>query len=123
MVPLQILRDWSAFKIDALGLVTLLGADEVDIAVGRLGQNPYTDCLPLLGAYVFASNHFTKAIPGFVEYNIKKGITSSDIPGWFTRWLLSQEVRNNATKFIVSSTDKPRPLSTAFKACAIGISI
>jgi hypothetical protein len=40
------LHTWSPFKIDALGLVTLIGTDEINRAVGRLSVNEVTEFLP-----------------------------------------------------------------------------
>ena len=37
-MPLHSLKEWRPVKIDALGLVTLLGADDVDRKVGTLQQ-------------------------------------------------------------------------------------
>src|SRR5271156_582823 len=45
------LERWAPFRIDALGLVTLLGAERVDQVVGRLAHHRLTSCLPLLGAF------------------------------------------------------------------------
>lgn len=46
------LRSWynvDPFKIDALGLVTLLGAPEVNRHIGKLVRSRYLEYLPLLG--------------------------------------------------------------------------
>ena len=40
---------WRQFPLDALGLVTLIGAEEVNQAVGKLVSSRYTTILPLLG--------------------------------------------------------------------------
>ncbi|KAF8246157.1 hypothetical protein K440DRAFT_685659 [Wilcoxina mikolae CBS 423.85] len=84
------LETWAPFRIDALGLVTMIGASEIDVAVVRLVRNRFTECLPLLGAYIFAGNNFTKPIPGFFLYNISDGIVATDMTGWFARWLLPE---------------------------------
>ena len=98
-LPLHKVKAWSersTFQIDALGLVTLLGAEEVNQSVGHLQRRRYTEYLPLLAAFVVAGNRFTTEQPGFVIYNLTDGITSTELKGWFTRWLMSQNV-NNAT--------------------------
>ena len=95
-LPLAHIRDWKPFTIDALGLVTLLGADEVNQSVGTLQRRRFTEYLPLLAAFVIAGDRFNAEQPGFVLYNLDAGITSTELKGWFTRWLMSQKV-NNAT--------------------------
>lgn len=98
-LPLHSIKQWSkgsTFQIDALGLVTLLGAEEVNQSIGHLQVRRYTEYLPLLAAFVIAGNRFTTEQPGFVIYNLTDGITSTELKGWFTRWLMSQKV-NNAT--------------------------
>ncbi|MCJ1384635.1 hypothetical protein MMC17_007753 [Xylographa soralifera] len=111
MFQITILQDWDPIHIDALGIITLLGADDVSFAFGRLAANRYNSFLPTVGAYVFAANTFTTPIQGFQVYNIDDSIYTSDVPGWFARWLLSQNVKTNATKYIVSYRLKPRGLS------------
>lgn len=85
-------RTWAPFNIDALGIVTLLGASNVQKAVGRLVFSPYAEYLPQLGAYVFADNSFAETVGGFVLYNITDGLMATDLSAWFTRWLLCQEI-------------------------------
>jgi hypothetical protein len=84
---LPILKNWSPFRIDALGLVTLLGVDELNIALGRLVRNRYTEYLPLLGGFIVAQDRIVKPLPGFVVYNITDGVMATDVAGWFSRWL------------------------------------
>jgi hypothetical protein len=104
-MPLEHVRDWKPFQIDALGLVTLLGADEVNQSVGTLQHRRYTEYLPLLAAFVIAGDRFVTEQPGFVLYNLTDGITSTELKGWFTRWLMSQPV-NNATTELKWGTNK-----------------
>jgi hypothetical protein len=96
-MPLSHIRDWKPFQIDALGLVTLLGADEVNQSVGTLQHRHYTEYLPLLAAFVVAGDRFVAEQPGFVLYNLTDGITSTELKGWFTRWLMSQNIDNATT--------------------------
>jgi hypothetical protein len=95
-MPLAHIKNWKPFQIDALGLVTLLGADEVNQSVGTLQHRRFTEYLPLLAAFVIAGDRFVTEQPGFVLYNLTDGITSTELQGWFTRWLMSQPV-NSAT--------------------------
>jgi hypothetical protein len=72
-LPLQDVKHWSqesTFHIDALGLVTLLGSEEVNLSVGHLQRRRYTEYLPLLAAFVIAGNRFTSEQTGFVIYNL-----------------------------------------------------
>lgn len=88
------LSSWGSragLKIDALGLVTLLGAEEMDRSIGRLVPSIYLEYLPLLGAFVVAGNRFTTKKPGFVLYNISAGIMTTELAGWFSRWLQTQD--------------------------------
>lgn len=55
-MPLRSLMYWSPFRLDALGLVTLIGAEEVNQAIGRLVDSKYTTFLPLLGQYLISGN-------------------------------------------------------------------
>ncbi|KAH6972599.1 hypothetical protein EDB80DRAFT_360869 [Ilyonectria destructans] len=89
-LPLCWLRAWGPFHIDALGLLTLLGAEEVDAAIGSLVSSRYTEYLPLLAAFVIANNKFTESKPGFTLYNLTAGITTTDMAGWFQRWCTAQ---------------------------------
>ncbi|KAJ5516214.1 hypothetical protein N7527_007774 [Penicillium freii] len=90
------LNSWgrgTGLKIDALGLVTLLGAEEMDRSIGRLVPSIYLKYLPLLGAFVIAGNRFTTKKPGFVLYNISAGIMTTELAGWFSRWLQTQDFK------------------------------
>ena len=91
------LASWQPFRIDALGLVTLLGAEQVNRALGCLTSNPITDYLPLLAAFVVTSDSFAEPIPGFRLYNISDGIIAYDVSPWFSRWLLMQNLTWNST--------------------------
>ncbi|KAM0708105.1 hypothetical protein Q7P35_004754 [Cladosporium inversicolor] len=119
--PLQAIKSWSdksTFSIDALGLVTLLGAEEVNQSVGHLQRRRFTEYLPLLAAFVIAGNRFTAEQPGFVIYNLTDGITSTELKGWFTRWLMSQNV-NNATTVLTWREREHHTRATSLIAPAI----
>lgn len=91
------LKTWSPFKIDALGIVTLLGADAVRKALGRLVHSPF-EYFPLLAGHIFADNSVADPTPGFILYNITDGIMATDLSAWFTRWLLCQKLAYCSTR-------------------------
>jgi len=101
-MPLHFLKTWAPFRIDALGLVTLLGVDELNLAIGRLACNRVTEYLPLLGGYIIANNGFVKPIPGFSVYNITDGMMATDVAGWFCRWLICQDLTWSSTTIRIS---------------------
>lgn len=86
-LPLHRIFPWEPFRLDALGLVTLLGAEEVSRAIGGLQHSLVTEYLPLMGAYLVAANKFTDPLPGYKAYNITDGIIPPSLNGSFTRWL------------------------------------
>ncbi|KAL2062124.1 hypothetical protein VTL71DRAFT_6390 [Oculimacula yallundae] len=88
-LPLHTVKDWAPFRLDALGLVTLLGAEEISTAIGALEHSLFTECLPLFGTYMVAGNKFTRPIPGFALYNITDGVYIPIVNGWFARWLVA----------------------------------
>ena len=96
-MSLDSISTWSPFRIDALGLVTLFGAEETSRSLGRLTTSWITEWVPLLSAYTVANNQITQPQSGFVLYNITDGIVATDICGWFTRWLLSYPISYAAT--------------------------
>lgn len=89
--PGTILHDWHPFSIDALGLVTLLGAEEVNACIGRLVQSRWLEYMPLLAGFVIAGDRFRSKSPLFQLYNISSGIETTDMSFWFTRWILAQD--------------------------------
>ncbi|KAL9615724.1 MAG: hypothetical protein Q9160_009307 [Pyrenula sp. 1 TL-2023] len=95
------LRHWAPFKIDALGLVTILGAEEMNRKIGRLSISRTTEFLPLVAGQVIADNSFTSSITGFKVYNITDGIYATDVVGWLSRWLLCQKLTYNATTLTI----------------------
>jgi hypothetical protein len=120
-MALHFLYDWGPFRIDALGLVTMIGAEEVDGAIGRLVSNPWTEYLPLLGSFIVAGNRFVQPIPGVTLYNITDGIKATDVSGWLSRWLNFQDPSWNNTIFIWGSQQVPwRERTVQFRALALG---
>jgi hypothetical protein len=107
----QRLNSWAAgtgLKIDALGLVTLLGAEEMDRSIGRLVPSLYLDYLPLLGAFVVAGNRFVERKPGFALCNISVGIMTTELAGWFSRWLQTQSFNQVRSIVIWEVGERPR---------------
>lgn len=99
----SVLNTWAdsiGLHVDALGLVTILGSEEVNNSVGRLVSGSYVEFLPLLGAFMLASDRFTEKRPGFTLYNFTAGMQTSELAGWFSRWLKAQgfsQVRDKVT--------------------------
>lgn len=84
-------------------------------SVGTLQHRRFTEYLPLLAAFVIAGDRFVAEQPGFVLYNLTDGITSTELKGWFTRWLMSQKV-NNATTVLVWGPNKQQEMWKDFVA-------
>lgn len=120
---LNAVSEWAPFRIDALGLVTILGANEVDVAVGRLVYNYITEWLPLLGAYTIASNQITRAIPGFVLYNVTDGIMATDLSSWTTRWLLSFPLTYTSTRIRVRPAPGTMSSTRSISALILGLMV
>jgi len=118
---LDYIKEWSPFRIDALGIVTMLGAAEVDQTVGRLVRSRYTDFLLLPRAYTLASNQITKPIPGFVLYNVTDGIMATDLNGWFTRWLLGASMTFTSSILFISVKTESRSCGWNTSAIILGI--
>ncbi|KAJ5279763.1 hypothetical protein N7478_005135 [Penicillium angulare] len=97
----------AGLQIDALGLVTLLGVEEMDRSIGRLMPSVYFDYLPLLGAFVVAGDRFTERKLGYALYNISAGIVTTELSGWFSRWLRAQEFHKIRSKVTWELVDRP----------------
>ena len=117
--PLRGLEHWSPFRIDALGLVTLLGAEEVDKSIGTLQRRRFTEWLPLLAAFVIAGDRFTDERPGYSLYNVTDGIHTTELKGWFTRWLSAQKIRSSTTVFHWKIEPSPRQYHPSESAAPI----
>ncbi|KAI1460213.1 hypothetical protein F4805DRAFT_19687 [Annulohypoxylon moriforme] len=102
MVFLDVLKDWQPFQLDALGLVTLFGAKEMNTAIGNLIQSWVTEWLPILGSYAVANDEIKSLEPGFVLYNVTDGIVATDVSAWFTRWLNSYPLTYASTTVTVT---------------------
>ncbi|KAJ5946453.1 hypothetical protein N7454_003292 [Penicillium verhagenii] len=104
------LKTWAkdtGLQIDALGLVTLLGAEEMDRSIGRLMPSVYFDYLPLLGAFVVAGDRFKERKLGYTLYNINAGIVTTELSGWFSRWLRAQEFHKCRSIVTWEVVDRP----------------
>ena len=113
-MPLHHVLKWGPFHIDALGLVTMIGSEQVDVIVGRLVTSRYTEYLPLLGAFVIAGNQFTDAISGFELYNLYTLIKTTDLAGWFERWCLAQDF--NRASNTVTWTVREKSFETQWRS-------
>lgn len=126
--PLSVLTNWAQerqLEIDALGLVTFLGSEEVNACVGRLAQSRYLEFLPLLGAFVVAGDLFTAKQPGYHIYNLSAGITTTELAGWLSRWLKAQQFEQTRSRIRWSAnTRRPsRALSFWIPSLFIGIAL
>jgi hypothetical protein len=106
--PWFVLHHWEPFHIDALGLVTLLGSDEVKLYIGRLVTSRWLEYMPLLGTFVIAGDRFKEKMPSFNIYNISAGINTPELSSWFTRWMLAQEFEVSRSVVFWEIIEKPR---------------
>jgi hypothetical protein len=120
---LQGIRSWGPFKIDALGIVTLLGANSLRKTSARLVANPFSTYLPHLAAHIYADDSIAEAVPGFALYNITDGIKAYDLSAWFTRWLVCQKLGWQDTTLEIKVEMKKRAKITATRSFGVGIAI
>lgn len=104
----------TGLSIDALGLVTLLGSEEMDRSIGRLMPSMYFDHLPLLGAFVIAGDRFAERKTGYTLYNVSAGIMTTEMAGWFSRWLQAQHFHKVRSKVTWKVVDRPGRWKTFF---------
>lgn len=123
MSILKSANDWAPFKIDALGIITLLGADSLRQSVSRLVPNGYAEYLPFLAAQIFADNTIADSVPGFTLYNITDGVLAIDLSAWWTRWLLCQKLNWNTTTLQVNALVQQRPFFTIGSAVMLCINV
>ena len=109
------------FKIDTLGIITILGADSLRASISRLVPNQFAEYLPLLTAQIFADNTIADSVSGFTLHNITDGILATDLSTWWTRWLLCQKLNWNTTTLQVIPLPQPQPLFTM--SCAVTINV
>src|SRR5438045_2794544 len=86
------LLKWVLFKIDAVGLATPHGADDVNRAIGCLSKSP-TDRVP--AGFVVARDSKRVTVPRFAVYNISNGIDATVItgsPNWLRDGILGDNI-------------------------------
>ncbi|KAF5664291.1 hypothetical protein FHETE_7174 [Fusarium heterosporum] len=118
---LESLANWGPFQIDALGLITIFGAEAIRKSIGNFTQSRICEYLPVLGSHVIASNQITDPVPGFVLYNITDGIVATDIAPWFTYWLQSYPITYTATTITLKADG--RPMSTARHSGSLALGV
>ncbi|KAL3472850.1 hypothetical protein BJX99DRAFT_249369 [Aspergillus californicus] len=118
--PWASVRLWQPFRIDALGLITLLGAEDINVWVGRLSQSKFIEYMPFLAGFVIAGDHFRVRNQSFHLYNITKGIYTYELAAWFTRWVQCQKFEN--TRSIVYWEVASRPSQRIFET-ALAVSL
>lgn len=99
--PINI-KNWSPFKIDALGMVMLLGADAIRKSTGPLFYFPF-EYLPFLASHIFADNSVREPIPGFELYNVTEAFKATDLSAGLTRWLSCQKLSYNSTRLRIQA--------------------
>lgn len=108
-------KDWAPFKLDALGIVTLLGTESLRQSISRLVHNGFAEYLPLLAPQIIADNTITNVVPGFALYNITDGVLAIDLSAWWTRWLTCQTFNWNTTVLdIYILPQKRSPVTTSW---------
>ena len=122
MFAFKQVKNWTPFKIDALGLVTLLGASQVDQAVGRLSRNRFIDHLPFLAINVVAGDDITEAQPGYAVYNFSDAVVTAQLAPWFTRWLAAQEITQCSSIIHIAYDKNGASLSRWDDICSMTIS-
>ncbi|KAF7540763.1 hypothetical protein G7054_g1169 [Neopestalotiopsis clavispora] len=110
---------WAPFQLDALGLVTIFGAKEMNTSIGNLAYSWVTDWLPVLGSYAVANNEIAQPEHGFVLYNITDGVMATDVAAWFTRWLIS--FPPNYTSTVIRLKMDGRPVTATQKGISLAI--
>jgi hypothetical protein len=108
--PLQSLYNWQPFRIDALGLITMLGAEQLNRSIGRLVPNRLFEYCPLLCAFVVAGDQITEPVAGLSLYNVTDAIFTTHVSGWLSRWLLSQDLRDAGTSLEWTVSQNKRPI-------------
>lgn len=117
--PWGALVSWAPFKIDALGLVTLLGADEVNSSVGRLAPSYWLEYMPLLASFIFANDRFRSKQAAYTLYNVSSGIVTGNLSSWFTRWMQVQDFQTSRSLVYWEIEQVPRNQSGGFIVAGI----
>jgi len=111
-MPVLEAKDWAPFKLDALGIIALLGTDSLRQSISRLVHNDLAEYLPLLAPQIIADNTITNTVPGFTLYNITDGVLAIDLSAWVARWLACQAFKWNTTVLDVRALGQKRSLVT-----------
>ena len=111
-MPVLEAKDWAPFKLDALGIITLLGTESLRQSISSLVHNGFAEYLPLLAPQIIADNTITNTVPGFALYNITDGVYAIDLSAWWTRWLTCQAFNWNTTVLDVNALPQKRSLVT-----------
>ncbi|OJJ94695.1 hypothetical protein ASPACDRAFT_55617 [Aspergillus aculeatus ATCC 16872] len=107
--PWITLQSWEPFHIDALGVLSLLGAEALDTSVGRLVASKWLEYMPLLAGFVIASMHTT------------------DLAPWFSRWVQCQEFETTRSIVYWDVGNNPqswlcyRIISGVLSICLLGL--
>lgn len=102
------LLNWQPFRIDALGLITLLGAEEINVWVGRLAQSKFVEYMPFLAGFIIAGDRFRGKNQSFHLYNITKGVDTYELAAWVTHWLQCQKLETTRSIVYWEAISKPR---------------
>src|SRR5690349_13437794 len=87
------IRLWQPFQLQALGVVLLLGSDEVNLSLGRLAAySSFLQWLPLPGFLAILSHEFLQPEAGYTLYDITHGAKTTNLSPWLTRWARSQKL-------------------------------
>lgn len=127
-MSLERLQNITSFRIDALGLITLLGSQELDLAFGSLRETPLFDALPTFAPFLGVGTFLTTPVSGFHLYNITDAILATDVSTWFGRWLSRQDLTWNSDIISVSRTQHQGQTGSVIKVlflpvCAAGVSL
>lgn len=74
-------------------------------------------------AFKIAGNDLVQPIPGFTLYNVTDDIMATDLTGWFSRWLLAQNLSFTSTTLHISAGEalKKRLQLDALMNYALGL--
>jgi hypothetical protein len=112
----------ASVPVDALGLITLLGAEEVNKWVGRLVPSKWMEYMPLLAMYVISGDRFRAESPSFSLYNISSGIFTTEFAAWLTRWVKCQNSERNRVIVFWEIAKMPQKQRLLENSTAISVS-
>ena len=92
--------------------------------IGRPSRSCITEYVPIVSSFVIANDSIRSVIAGFELYNITDGYYATDFAGWFTRWLISQDLTYNRTTLLINITQSTKGHDESFHLAAIlGLSV